>query len=101
GAVPPPHAGGVMAFWARRIGIGLAVLYVALVGIHVANGFGVGDSLSLPVADARMLAACPSKPNKVWAFVTRSPLEDRAFRLGQYFIGDDLYGGLCETSLWP
>mgnify|MGYP001616034734 CR=1 FL=1 len=53
----------------------LCILYIALVAVHLTNGFPLfGSLVHPPLRDLRALATCPHKPQAVWRFVDRGPL---------------------------
>ncbi len=79
----------------KRVGIGILLVYVVLVGLHMSNGFTFSESLSMPVRDARMAATCPNEPQHVWEFIDRGPLTLGLFGLA----GGDVYDLVCEIGL--
>ena len=51
------------------------VLYLGLVGFHWSRGYPVGESLRMVVRDVQVLVACPTEPQALIDFVSRSPTE--------------------------
>jgi hypothetical protein len=51
------------------------VLYVGLVGFHWSRGYPVDESLRMVVRDVQVLVACPTDPQVLIDFVSRSPTE--------------------------
>ena len=58
----------------QLIAYGLTGL-IALYAVHLFSVGGFGTSFGMIVDDARMVAACPSKPGRVFTFLFRSDAE--------------------------
>ncbi len=62
----------------------LALIWAALVGIHVSKEATIGDSIAMTVDDARVASSCPGQPGLVLDFLGRS----EAVPLGQVLSPD-------------
>ena len=83
----------------KKILWAFAGLYVALIVVHVANGFAPGEGFGMAIRDLRAIASCPHKPKEYWAFIDRSQLESLSAGLAQLLgVDEDLYGAVCEGA---
>ncbi len=80
--------------WQKTV-IAVAVLYVAMVVLHVSNGFSVGDSFGAIIRDARAVTSCPWEPKELWTFITRSSIWLWGFDV-ERTLGSGLYDQVCD-----
>jgi hypothetical protein len=52
---------------------------IVLYGVHLFSVGGFGTPFGMIVDDARMLAACPSKPGVVFEFILRSDADEYSY----------------------
>ena len=89
-----------MRLWQKivlGVALSIATLYVTLAIIHVANGFTVGDSLSMAIRDGRAITSCPFNPQEYWTFINRNDFQSVAAAFAQV-AGEDIYDSVCNGT---
>ena len=76
------------------------VIYVVVTILHLANGFGIGASITGIYHDVRMVTTCPTNLSAVWRFIDRTPYDQVTILFTGGGEGDDikeyLYSAYCD-----